>query len=101
MARSRSGMPRSIQVGVPSGWMRSILIVFSSVLSSSPVGTLAGGTDKTGPPVDRPAGRGSARLQHREDVAGRVLEPGDRRALVAHDAPGVRARVPLEGDPAR
>ena len=40
------------------------------------------------------------RLEDREHVAGGILEPGDRRALVAHDSTLVlvESLVALEGD---
>ena len=40
----------------------------------------------------------SALLDHRQDVAGRILEPGDRRAAEPEDALVVDALVPLELD---
>src|SRR5215468_11866752 len=40
-------------------------------------------------------------LDHREDVAGRVLEPGDERAALAVDALGVDEVVVLELDAPR
>src|SRR5215217_2482263 len=121
-------MPRSTQVGVPSGCgLSTWLMAGPFSWSVGATRTLAGGYDSSGRPTGagrdprprRPARSGrprrpppaggtgsyarsrrSVRLQDRQDVAGRVLEPGDRRPLLAHDPLRVDAVVPLEDHPA-